>query len=372
MKANQTILIIDDDPSILMGLRAKIKRHGYNVITATNGKEGIEKVKEHKPNLVLSDVMMPFLDGFEMRKIIRQDKNFASIPFIFLTARTEIEDRLRGFEEGADDYIVKPFETKELLARIDAILQRVHFEKTRGREEMKAQAQEELENLKHEILQNFHHELRTPITNILMPLELAVNKKIEDPEEQIHFIRMALSNVTRLESLSTDLILLSNIDQGNLNTIRQPINIKTQLPSLIQRRLERYKEKDLDFTSEIITDDEILAPRREFLHALLHFLDNAFKFSPEKGKIKLIIKTFDKGIGISIQDNGIGIPTDLREKVFERFYQISQGDTRSSEGLGVGLTIARAVFEINNGYVKIMDSEHGCHIVAMLPNEEKV
>ncbi len=368
MKAKQTILVIDDDPSILLGLKAKIERHGYRVITAKDGRQGIEEVKKNAPDLVLSDVMMPFLDGFEMRKIIREDAKFATIPFIFLTARTEKEDRLRGFEEGADDYIVKPFETEELLARIDAILQRVHFEQTRGREEMKKQAEEELNKLKQEILQNFHHELRTPLTNILMPLELAVNNKVINPEDKIQFIRMALSNANRLESLSTDLILLSNIDQGNLNDIRQPLAVKTHLINLLEKRLERYKEKDLDFNAKLLTEDEIFVPRREFSHVILHLVDNAFKFSPNKGKVNLIIKSLENGIGISVEDNGIGVPADLREKVFDRFYQISQGDTREHEGLGVGLNIARAFFEMNKGYVKIIDSKHGCHVVAMLPN----
>ena len=335
MKTKQTILVVDDDPSILLGVKAKIKRHGYRVITAKDGNEGIEQIKEHKPDLVLSDVMMPFLDGFEMRKIIRQYAAFASIPFIFLTARTEREDR---------------------------------FEQARGRKEMKAQAEKEMEELKHEILQNFHHELRTPLTNILLPLELATSEKLDDPEEKLRFIRMALSNASRLESLTTDLILLSNIDQGNLNSIRQSLDINIHLLNPIRKRLERYGEKELEFISEILSPDEIFAPRQEFTHSILHLLDNAFKFSPKNGKVKLIIKVLEKGIGISVQDDGPGIPPELSEKVFERFYQISQGDTRANEGLGVGLTIARAVFEANGGYLKIIDNKHGCCVQAVYPN----
>ncbi|MCD4671235.1 MAG: hybrid sensor histidine kinase/response regulator [Anaerolineaceae bacterium] len=368
MNNSPTILIVDDDPAILMGLTVKIKRHGYQVITAKDGNEGVQQVKENKPDLVLSDVMMPFLDGFEMRRIIRQDKRLASIPFIFLTARTEIQDRLRGFKEGADDYIVKPFEIKELLARIDAVLQRVALEQAYGREQMREQAQKEMEQLKYEILQNFHHELRTPLTNILLPLELVVSEKVDDPEEQIRFIRMALSNVNRLDSLTTDLILLSNIDQGNLNRVRQPLDIETQLLSPIRKCLERYQTKKLDFISEIVSQGEIFVPRREFTHAVLHLVDNAFKFSPDKGKVKLTIKILEEGLSVTVQDDGSGIPPELREKVFERFYQMSQGSTRKNEGLGVGLTIARAIFEANGGYVKFIDSSHGCCVQAMLPD----
>lgn len=362
-----TILVVDDDPAILMGLMLKIKRHGYQVITAKDGSEGLEMAHKHKPNLILSDVMMPFPDGFEMRRRLRQEAELASIPFIFLTARTEVQDRLTGFKEGADDYILKPFDTDELLARIDALIRRVESERARGREQMEEKVQKEMEQLKQEILQNFHHELRTPLTNVLLPLEIAVNKNFASAEEQTHFLRMALSNANRLESLTSDLILLSNIDQGNLNCIRQPIDIKVTLIAPIQKLLERYKSKELDFNPVIEIEGDITAPRREFSQSVLHLVDNAFKFSPEKGKVVLTIKSVEDGLTISVQDDGPGIPLESREKVFERFYQLSRGDTRKYDGLGVGLTIARSIFESNGGYVKIVDSTHGCCVRAMLP-----
>ena len=370
MNGSATILVVDDDPAILLGLKLKIKRHGYQVITAENGNEGLKKVKEHMPDLVLSDVMMPFPDGFEMRRIIRRDAQLASIPFIFLTARTDVQDRLRGFEEGADDYILKPFNTDELMARMGAVLRRVESERARGREQMKAQAQEEMEQVKQEILQNYHHEMSTPLTNILLPLEIAVNKKFSSPEEQTHFLRQALSNANRLESLTTDLILLSCIDQGTLNNFRQPIDVDVHILNLIHKRLERYETKELNFIQEIELEGEIKEPRREFTHSVLHLVDNAFKFSPNKGKVVLMMTDTGDGLNITVQDDGPGIPPELRKKVFERFYQASNGDSRKHEGLGVGLTIARAVFESNGGFVKIVDSIQGCCVQAGLPYED--
>ena len=365
--ANHTILIVDDDPAILMGLKLKIKRHGYQVLTATDGSEGIQKAKDNKPDLVLSDIMMPFPDGFEMRRILNQDLQLASIPFIFLTARTDVQDRLRGLREGADDYILKPFDADEVLARIEAVIRRVESERTHGRAQMEELAQKEMEKLKQEILQNFQHELSTPLTNILLPLEIAVNKNLEDPEEQASFIRTALSNANKLESLTTDLILLSSIDQGNLNNIRLPIDMDIHVLGPIQKRLERYVTKELEFIPEITCQGQVCAPRREFTHAISHLVDNAFKFSPDKGKVVFSIRTMREGLHIEVWDDGPGIPPDLREKVFERFYQVSNGETRKHDGLGVGLTIARAVFESNGGYVKIVESAHGCCVQALLP-----
>ena len=369
MDKNSTILIIDDEPALLLGLSAKIKRQGYQVVTASNGSEGMQKAKEVLPDLILSDVMMPPPNGFELRRLMGQDPHLASIPFIFLTARSGVEDRVNGIRDGADDYITKPFVTEELFARIEAVLRRVNVARERGREEMRASAQQDMERLKREILQNFQHEMRTPLSNIIMPLELVVNKKFEDPEEQIQFVRTALSSVDRLQSLVTDFILLTNIDHGDLNQIRQRIDINNHILLPIQKRLARYKTKELEFVHSIRGEGEIAAPRREFVHALVHLVDNSFKFSPEHGKVtfKLEIDT-NGGAMILVQDEGAGIPADLREKVFERYYQISQGDNREQEGLGVGLFIARTVFSSLGGSVTVLNSSNGCQVRAVLPN----
>jgi len=369
MDKNSTILIIDDEPALLLGLAAKIKRQGYQVVTASNGGEGLQRAKEVLPDLILSDVMMPPPNGFELRRLMGQDPRLASIPFIFLTARSGVEDRVNGIRDGADDYITKPFVTEELFARIEAVLRRVNVARERGREEMRASAQQDMEQLKREILQNFQHEMRTPLSNIIMPLELVVNKKFEDPEEQIQFVRTALSSVDRLESLVTDFILLTNIDLGDLNPIRQRIDINNHILLPIQKRLARYKTKELNFIPQIKGEGEITAPRRDFTHALVHLLDNAFKFSPERGKVTFILESSTNGgASILIQDEGPGIPADLREKVFERYYQISQGDNREQEGLGVGLFITRAIFSNLGGSVTILDSSKGCLVQALLPN----
>lgn len=369
MEKNSTILIIDDEPALLLGLAAKIRRQGYHVVTASDGQTGMQKAKEVLPDLILSDVMMPPPNGFELRKLMGQDPQLASIPFIFLTARTGVEDRVSGIRDGADDYITKPFVTEELFARIEAVLRRVEVSQERGRAEAHAQAQQDMEKLKREILQNFHHEMRTPLSNIIMPLELVVNNKFENPEEQTRFIRTALSSVDRLESLVTDFILLTNIDLGNLNRIRQRIDINNHILLPVQKRLARYQTRELEFIHQIKSHGEIAAPRREFTHALVHLLDNAFKFSPDRGTVKLTVESdVEGGAAILVEDQGPGISPDLREKVFERYYQASQGDTREHDGLGVGLFIARAVFSSLGGSVTILEGLNGCRVQAVLPN----
>jgi signal transduction histidine kinase len=369
MEKTYTILVIDDEPSIRMGLAATIRRYGYEVITAVNGDDGFLKARQSLPDLIISDVMMPDLNGFEMKKQMGEDPLLASIPFIFLTARTATQDRVAGIREGADDYVTKPFVTEELMARIEAVLRRVKTEQERGREQAKQAAQDEMEKLRREVLQNFSHELRTPLGNVMMSLDMLVGNKFKSPDDQKEFLKIAHSSADRLESLVADIILLSDIDLNHLNLMRQVIDVEHHILAPIKRRLGRYEGKSLNFIHDITLDGTIKAPRREFTHSLVHLADNAFKFSPEHGMVKLTVKPGENGGAvITIRDEGMGIPADLREKAFERFYQISQGDGREFQGLGVGLTLARAVFSGLGGEVKILDSEKGCYVLAALPD----
>lgn len=369
MEDQPLILLIDDDPALLMGVAATVKKHGYRVVSAKDGNEGFEKAKEVLPDLILSDVMMPPPNGFELRKLMSLDPQLSSIPFIFLTARSDSDDKVNAITDGADDYITKPFVVYELIARIGAVLRRVKIAEASGKEKAQAAAEADLERVRHEILQNFHHEIRTPLSNIMMPLQLAIDNKFSDAQEQSRFLKMALSSAGRLESLTTDLILLSNIDQGNLNTVRQLIDPNMDIRDSVNRRLERYAAKGLEFTLDTSTQGKIYAPRREFTHALVHLVDNAFKFTSEHGKIHLRVSPVGSGgVTLDVWDDGPGIPSDLHEKVFERFYQLSQGDTREFEGLGVGLAIARAVFQSLKGELRILKSPAGCHVQAILPN----
>ena len=364
-----TVLVIDDEPAIRLGLAATIRRYGYNVITAVNGDDGFLKARQSLPDLIVSDVMMPDLNGFEMKKQMSADPLLATIPFIFLTARTANEDRVAGIRDGADDYVTKPFVTEELMARIEAILRRVKTEQERGREQVRQAAQDEMEKLRREVLQNFSHELRTPLGNVMMSLDVVVNNKFKTQEEQSDFLKIAHSSADRLEALVADIILLSDIDQNNLNLMRQTIDVEHHILAPIKRRLTRYAAKGLNFVHDINLSGVVKAPRREFAQAVVHLADNAFKFSPDGRTVKLIVKPSENGGAvITMQDDGMGIPVALREKVFERFYQASQGDGREFQGLGVGLTIARAVFTGFGGDVKILDSESGCYVLATLPD----
>ena len=358
------VVVIDDEKVILLGISTILKHAGYQVATALNGAEGLKLIRTTPPDLIICDVMMPPPDGFELKEILSKDQQTGSIPFIFVTARTAQTDKVAGLESGADDYITKPFDRAELLARVQAVLRRVDIGRKKGHEE----AEGELNKLRREILNNITHELRTPVGILLNTLELSLNNRFENPEEEKEFIGRALTNVHQLRGLIEDLIFLTYIDQGTLNTFRQTVDFQFDLYDPAQYLLERYEDKKIRLSIEVDPEVSLNAPRHEFKQISMHLIDNACKFSPEKGVVTVDVKP--NGVGgciLSVTDQGPGISPPLREKVFERYFQLSQGDSRLFRGLGLGLTIARAIARSLGGDVVILDSEDGCCIQMTIP-----
>lgn len=364
-------LLIDDEPALLTGLSTIMKRQGYEVLVAENGTDGFEIAQREIPDVIVSDLMMPPPNGFELQAMLQENSLTKDIPFIFLTARTDIEDKLEGIKQGADDYITKPFDREELIVRVEAILRRKEIEREHGRQEMASQLDKQMENFKQEVLRNFQHEIFTPITNIMLPLKAIVSQKFNTEEELARFTESALSNANRLQSLIEDVSLLTNIDQNNLNTYRQEIKLDNEIQKIIKTCNSKYVNKNISTTWELKGSNIIFAPRREFRRALTHLIDNAYKFNKENGKLTIQAMT-DKngGCQITIMDEGPGIPDSQKEKVFERLNQVSQGSARGFEGLGVGLTISRAVARALGGDVQILDTTHGCHIILTIAAKE--
>jgi signal transduction histidine kinase len=362
------VLLIDDAEEILIGLKALLQRGGYDVLTSNNGTDGLSLALSERPDVIVCDVMMPPPDGFELRKIISASPDVADIPFIFLTARASQMDRLIGLDTGADDYMTKPFDVRELIARIESILKRQELGRKTGLKESQLQ----MEKLRKMITQNVSHELRTPITVMITALELALREKTGTDQASVdEFIQTALANAQRLRDLTDDLLLLYEIDQDKINTFRTPINLEYDFSIVVRETLEKWQEKNL--TPEIMMGESMVinAPRAGFKRMVAHLVDNACKFSPVGGIIKIDLQK--NGIGgclLEVADQGPGIPGDQKERIFERYYQVSQGDNRKYSGIGVGLYISRAIARALGGNVEVIDSPSGCEMRMILPEGE--
>lgn len=365
---SKTILVIDDDRKFSLGLVAVLRREGFQVLSAGNGVEGLAAIKSAKPDIILCDIMMPPPNGIQLKKDLSTDPYLKQIPFLFLTARTAQVDKLAGLQSGADDYITKPFDVNELLARIQSVLRRDEHGHQRGIQESIA----DLDKLRSNISTNLSHEMRTPLTVILSTLELILKEKFsKDNAELDNYLTKANSSAYRLKFLVEDLEMLYDLDQGIMPFLPQRIDTNFHLKNPINLVLQSWESKKLDVHLQIDRETVIYAPREKFGHVIAHLVDNACKFSPDHGVIKIEIQPDSfGGTVIDVIDEGRGIPLDMREKVFERYFQISQGETREFGGLGVGLTIARAYAQAWGGDVKILNPEKGCHVQMVIPPYE--
>jgi signal transduction histidine kinase len=368
MSGQKTIVLIDDDQKFSFGLAAVLRRAGFHVLTAFNGVDGEKLIRMEKPDLILCDIMMPPPNGLQLKRELENDPQAGAIPFLFLTARTGQSDKIASLAIGADDYITKPFDVNELLARIEAVLRRNKLAYQRGVEDTTIA----MEKLREGIKANFSHELRTPLTILLMSLDLVIREKfVEDNEELANYIHIANLSAFRLKFLIEDLEMLNAIDQNTINTVPQVVDLRFHLKNPVCEVLDKWAKKSLQIDWVIDPETIIHAPKNEFAHAVAHLVDNACKFSPEHGIVQISVKPNSiGGCIIEVSDQGIGIPVQYREKVFERYFQISQGITREYEGLGIGLTIARAIAQSQNGSLQILDSPPGCRVRMVLPPHE--
>lgn len=358
------IMIIDDDRALLFGLEAMLSQYGYDVIACNESQKSVKVAEEEMPDLIVSDVMMPVMNGFDVQQKLSENTATANIPFIFLSARTHQTDRLNGLESGADDYITKPFNPRELVARIKATLNRQEKGRQTGQAEMNAKMNE----IRTEILRNVSHELRTPLTQILLSLEMAMVGKSQNPDELDWLMETAFMQSNKLNSIINDMIYLSSFESDQANTIRQDVDVLSSFLEPLKILRDSYKDKGMKIDILANPSVSVHAPRREFKQATMHLIDNALKFSPPMTSVRVELE--ENGVGgfiLEVSDYGNGIPQELREKVFERFYQIDSGDTRSYNGLGVGLTIARLFARSLGGEVEILDTNSGCTVRMTIP-----
>ena len=359
------MLIIDDEKNLLMGLKAVMIQAGFEVYTTQMGAEGIKIAREQLPDIIICDVMMPTPNGFQVKEILANDKTTATIPFIFLTARTAQVYKVAGLQQGADDYVTKPFNPEELIARAHAVLRRNEIGRQKGIQEM----ENALEKVRRTIATNLGHELRTPLGIVLASLDMAMREKFQGKVDELDwYLEASLNSAQKLSMLVSDLIILDEIDQGRVNKLRRLVDLDFNFKDPIETVVARYADKKLDVKTIIHPNVVIHGPEHEFTHVVSHLVDNACKFSHRGAKIWIELKP--NGLGgciLTVENEGPKIPLELQEKVFERYYQIHQGNTRAHGGLGVGLPIVRAVAKACGGSAVLQDSAVGCKVSVVFP-----
>ncbi len=346
------LLVVDDDPRLLAGLSEWLVSAGYQVWTARDGQEALERLDEARPHLIVSDVMMPRMDGFAFFEAVRSRPDGVSIPFIFLTARGERKTILKGKEMGAEDYLVKPFDPDELLTVVEARLRRYA--------EMKAAHEAEVVGLRERILTLLSHEFRTPLTYITaysdMLAESGTHLSNEEFQQMLQGIRRGSE---RLRRLVLDFLLLVNLETGTAaETYRMRRRRITTLQKLVAAVVERYapraEKAGLKIHLKAASPPPPVVADEEYLQdALGRLLDNAIKFSRQKGsQITLRLEARNGEVGIAVQDEGIGIPPEELSNIFKPFHQVDR-EKLEQPGVGIGLTIAQRLVALHGGRIEV-------------------
>ncbi|MEA5471442.1 hybrid sensor histidine kinase/response regulator, partial [Spirulina sp. 06S082] len=373
----------------------------YRVRIFLRGSRALETVKRNPPDLILLDIQMPEMDGYEFCDRIKKSPHLCEIPIIFISAIDESMDKIRAFQLGGADYITKPFQELEVLARVEHQLKlqkankslkflnqtledRVK-ERTLELEEINRQkenlletlkekniALQEIDRLKDEFLMIMSHELRNPLNGILGALQLILEGFCDDRQEERDNLKIAKESALHLLKTINSILDIAKIKAGRMQVYLQKIDLRIYLSSAIDIYSGQLKQKNLtlhyqeDSQPLMIQGDET-----KLTQIFLNIIDNAIKFT-ESGDI--FIKTqhqFDSDPQknwaiVTIQDTGIGIESERQSLLFKPFLMLDSSTTRNYEGLGLGLVIAKSCLELMGGTIRLESAGENCGTTAII------
>jgi signal transduction histidine kinase len=361
------ILVIEDEESVRDNIAEILGFEGFEVVCAENGRQGLARVKEAHPDLIICDIAMPELDGYDVLMGIRQMADMAAVPFIFLTARADRPFMRHGMELGADDYLTKPFTTHELLQAIKARLQRHHL--------IQDELQQPIEHAKQQLVEMVAHELRTPLVSIQMALDI-VSRQLEQlsphqTQDLLHYIEKG-SN--RLHHLVEQMVFITKLESGALTveTVREygwEVHISEILVAAVNlARSFASRSPDVRVRLDIRDEQAMVHSDTNVLkHALAEVITNALNFSPAGSEAVVTEWQTEANVCISVVDQGDGIPGDQIANALRQFKQIDR-TTHEQQGMGLGLPLARRLIEVHQGTLSLSSVVgRGTQVVIELP-----
>lgn len=365
------ILLVDDNADMRDYLQRLLSVY-WQVEIAANGVEALQAVQQRAPDLIISDVMMPGLDGFQLLKTLRSDPHLSNIPIILLSARAGEEATIEGLEAGADDYLVKPFSARELLARVGA-----HMELAFIRSELAArmrQHAEESERLYHEaqeaitlrdeLLAVVSHDLKNPLTTVMGFAQLLQHtvSHINSPEKErvMDGISRIHATATRMSRLIDELLDIAHLQMGKpLNLYESEIDLVRLARQSVTAYSQTSQRHQFFFESGL---PELVGhwDGSRLERVLGNLLSNAIKYSPQGGAITVSVAREETGDGswavVSVADQGIGIPASDLPHVFDRFHR-GKNVAGQIKGSGIGLASARHIIEQHRGSISVSSQE---------------
>jgi signal transduction histidine kinase len=357
------ILIVDDDRVNLRIIGGILRHEGYEIAEAASGEEALKAYPEFIPNLVLLDVVMPGIDGFETCRILRRTYGETGAPVIFVTARSKADDIVMGFDAGGVDYLTKPFRPKEVLARI-----RTHLSNQLLVEQLsKANA------AKDRFLGMCAHDLRNPLSSIRGLAELmnenAIGSLTSEQREIVHTIHGASQSMLQLVN---ELLDVATIEAGHLKLTKEP----TKIADIVERsvHLSNIESAKKNTRIEMVnktSDPVIYVDRNKIRQVVDNLISNGVKYSPKGSLITVEIFADESHAGFAVKDKGPGIPDEERHKLFKDYGRLSAQPTGGEKSTGLGLAICRKIVEEHGGTIGVENIPgRGCEFAVRLPRSK--
>ncbi len=352
------ILIVDDVQLNLDLMKEILSEKGYMIATAINGRSAIAKAKAHKFDLILLDVVLPDIDGFEVCQHLKSNMQTQDIPIIFLTAKREKDSIIKGFQLGAVDYIPKPFSKEELLARVTLHLT---LKKTQAELIHSKEMAEAATKAKAIFLANVSHEIRTPMNGIIGMIDIM--KRTTLTAEQLEYIDIMGISGENLLMIINDVLDFSKIEAGQITFEQIRFNLRKEVTEVV--KILRYKaiQKELELSVNIDPDvpEMLIGDALRLKQILINLCNNSIKFTSQ-GFVKINVRVDEVSdstirLYFEVQDSGIGISPENQSKLFKSFAQAETSTTRKFGGTGLGLAISKNLVELMNGKIGIISEE---------------
>jgi signal transduction histidine kinase len=335
----------------------------WTVETAGDGRTALEQARANPPALIVTDVMMPGLDGFELLRELRADVRTKAIPILMLSARAGEEARISGLDAGADDYVIKPFSARELTARVASLL---NLSRARREAELQRALAEAANRTKDQFLAMLGHELRNPLAPILTALRLMTLKGGDTLLKERTIVERQVRHLVRLVD---DLLDVSRIARGKIELRRQSVDMADIIASAVEAASPLLEERQHQLAVNVPRGLAVNGDPTRLTQVVTNVVSNAAKYTPSGGRIEIVAVLEHDAVEVRIRDNGMGVSAEMLPHIFEMFTQERQALHRADGGLGLGLTIVKSLVELHRGTVMARSEGigRGCEIVVRLP-----
>jgi two-component system sensor histidine kinase/response regulator len=369
------ILIVDDRPENLISLQKVLQAHSFEVDTASSGEEALKKVLKNNYVLIILDVQMPDMDGFEVAETISGFSKAKDTAIIFLSAvNTELKFITKGYLSGGLDYITKPVDINVLLLKIKTFYR--IYEQNRKLNEVQEKLLEEIEfrkqaeHKKDEFISIASHELKTPLTSVkgyIQLLQRSLNR--DDKTMAQNHLEKASTQLEKLNELIVDLLDISKIESGKMK-----FNMKSfYADNMVNSAIEMLQQSNPDFKISKLgkTDEMIFGDEMRLEQVVINFITNAIKYAPGTNQVNVTTNIKDEKLYLAVKDFGIGISKEQQDKIFDKFYRVEDNSNRFN-GLGIGLYICSEIINRHGGTIGVKSvPDEGSEFYFIIPTTEE-